>query len=245
MVHKEFVTDVHKANDGFSPTAYKPPSFVWAILPVKPLAESKSRLSHLLEAKQRSDLIFAFLHQTLTVLSQVRSINRILVVSSDPAVLTAAAEDGADILDEGEATGLNIAVNKATRLATDNQAKAALILPVDLPFLTVNDVELLIQSNTLSDGSGNPNIATMVVCPDNKNEGTNAIFINLPTIFNFQYGVDSLKLHLKEAERLGLSTIIYRTPHWGFDLDTEIDWYKYQQMIGVKDAANISTASPI
>ncbi|RIK14798.1 MAG: hypothetical protein DCC51_15415, partial [Anaerolineae bacterium] len=55
----------------------------WAIIPVKPLRESKRRLEHLLSADARADLIHHFLDNLLAVLNETPGIDRILLVSSD------------------------------------------------------------------------------------------------------------------------------------------------------------------
>jgi 2-phospho-L-lactate guanylyltransferase len=81
------------------------PASTWAIVPVKPLRESKSRLANVLTVVQRVDLMATILQRTLRVLSRAQSIDRILVVSADPIVLSMAGERGAMTLDEPGATG--------------------------------------------------------------------------------------------------------------------------------------------
>ena len=59
----------------------------WAIIPVKPLRDGKSRLAHLLSSNERAELTTNMLRRTLEVLNDVTDVFRTLVVSRDPAVL--------------------------------------------------------------------------------------------------------------------------------------------------------------
>ena len=54
---------------------------IWAIVPVKPLNRSKSRLAPVLDGKQREALSRQMLEQTLGTLNQVVGIGGILVIS--------------------------------------------------------------------------------------------------------------------------------------------------------------------
>ena len=63
---------------------------IWAIIPVKPLRDSKSRLAHILSSDQRADLTSRLLGRTLDTLNDVMAITQTLVVSRDPAALKVA-----------------------------------------------------------------------------------------------------------------------------------------------------------
>ncbi len=196
---------------------------VWAIIPVKPLLESKRRLAHILSAEERADLIHRFLAHTLTVLNQSGVVDRILVVSSDERVLATAQMHGANVLVETAVHGLNPAVTHAAQFAADSGATAVLILPADLPFIEREDVVIMVQEC----GNG-PHIA---ICSDVRHAGTNALFINPPVPFTFHYGPGSFHHHMQEAQKQGLTTHIIHNPNLQFDLDTEADWHKYQLTI--------------
>ena len=66
----------------------------WAIVPVKPLRRGKSRLAGILTEDERTDLNRALLQHTLQVLSELREVDEVLVVSRDPQVLTIARSSG-------------------------------------------------------------------------------------------------------------------------------------------------------
>ncbi len=106
----------------------------WAIIPVKYLRDSKQRLSHLMSDDERAALIAEFLDKLLATLQQVEEIDRVLVVTSDPAVDALARRHEAAVLREAEPAGLNTAVERGVTEAEQGGATAVLILPADLPF---------------------------------------------------------------------------------------------------------------
>ena len=44
--------------------------------------------------------------------------------------------------------------------------------------------------------------------------------------FRFQFGVDSMRLHLQESERAGLIPRVVRLPGLAFDVDTPADLHR-------------------
>lgn len=250
---------------------------LWAIIPVKPLRESKSRLSGVLSPDERAELTRFVLQRTLRILRQVEAVDQIMVVSRDPGLLKMARQTGAMTLVEGSRPGLNVALTRAAYVAAAQRATSLLILPSDLPLLTVADVQMMLTganpANGLRPGNGyyqehtnghthlngyhnghspkgngiirpsssgqsNGNqatngqqqtaAATMTICPDHHEDGTNALYIRPATGFTFYYGVGSFHKHLQEAARLGMFYRIIHAPGIKFDLDTESDWQTYQ-----------------
>ncbi len=199
-----------------------PPS-IWAIIPVKPLPESKRRLAHILSANERAALIQRFLAQTLTVLNHAEMIDRILVVSSDEWVMETARLHGAEVLVETAVRGLNPAVTQAVKVAANGGATAVLILPADLPFIQTKDVAIMVAASN--------DTPHTIICSDDKGSGTNALLISPPHGFSFHYGTNSFQHHLHEAAQHGLVPHIVHAPGLKFDLDTEEDWQKYQLTI--------------
>lgn len=193
----------------------------WAIIPVKPLRESKRRLSHLLSTDERADLILTFLDNLLLTLNATPGIDRILVVSGDPLVTTLAEKYGALVLVEPAPTGLNAAAARGMAYAAGAGASAVLILPTDLPFARVEDIDAMIRS---LDMVGRPLLA---MCGDEIDQGTNALLLAPPSDFTFHYGPGSFQAHLAEAVARGRATHTINAPGLRFDLDTESDWLVY------------------
>ncbi|MGH2536585.1 MAG: 2-phospho-L-lactate guanylyltransferase [Candidatus Promineifilaceae bacterium] len=218
---------------------------VWAIIPVKPLRDSKSRLSGILGADQRAGLTASILERTLAILNETAAVERALVVSRDPAVLKIGRLGGALTFGEGDRQGLNAALMRASAIATARRAQGLLILPADLPFLTLADVQMML--NAAGDSVGplraQTNLApAMAICPDYETDGTNALLICPPAGFDYQFGPSSFRAHLEEAARLGLARRIVHAPGIKFDLDTADDWALYQALTPDAGLASSPTA---
>lgn len=196
----------------------------WAVIPVKQLLESKRRLAHLLVPQARADLIMRFLDNLLIVLNETAGIDRVLVVTSDPLVMELAEARGAALLVEIEAAGLNAAVSRGVDLAVRLGATAVLILPADLPFARVEDIERMLDPLTEMTSVARPLIA---LTGDETEEGTNALLLAPPGNFTFRYGPGSFQAHRDEAAIRARMTHIVNAPGLRFDLDTESDWLVY------------------
>ncbi len=208
----------------------------WAIIPVKSLQASKKRLAHILTAAQRSELIHHLLRHTLSILEQTTAVHQTLVISSDPLVLNLAWQYRAWTLAESVATqelshGLNAAISQATTWAVKQGAANILILPVDLPFMQVADVERMATAVQQAQQNGWVQSKGMAICTDKAGQGTNALFINSPGNFTFHYGPGSFQKHIAEAAHHNISVQIVAAPNLQFDLDTESDWHTYQSLI--------------
>jgi 2-phospho-L-lactate guanylyltransferase len=68
-----------------------------------------------------------------------------------------------------------------------------------------------------------------VLAPDRHRRGTNVLAIQHDVPFEPAFGVNSLALHRREAQRLGLIVREYRSRGTGFDVDTVEDLREYQR----------------
>jgi 2-phospho-L-lactate guanylyltransferase len=195
----------------------------WAVIPVKPLRDSKRRLEHLLSAEERAALIHQFLKNLLIVLNETPGIDRILVVTGDAEVMALTDTHGATLLFEATPVGLNAAVTQGVAHATHHGATAVLILPADLPFARVEDIEQMLRPLAKA-AVPRPLIA---LTGDEAEEGTNALLLAPPGNFTFHYGPGSFQAHLEEAAAGGRAAHIVNAPGLRFDLDTESDWLVY------------------
>jgi 2-phospho-L-lactate guanylyltransferase len=59
--------------------------------------------------------------------------------------------------------------------------------------------------------------------------GTNALCLGSAHPFRFQFGLDSQRLHLQEAERTGLSPQVVRLPGLEFDVDSPRDLARLEE----------------
>jgi len=195
---------------------------LWAIVPVKPFFEGKSRLSEILSGQERVVLNQFLLKRTLQTLARVESIDMISVVSRDPTALEIAdCQQAFQIHESGKS--LNLALSQATKSAMENGANSILVIPSDLPLLTVEEVNQLINKR------GNP--PEVIIAPDRWRKGTNALLINPADLINFAFGQDSYHLHLEYAKQVGARIDPCFLPAFELDLDLpeDFDLLKYEE----------------
>jgi len=188
---------------------------ICAIIPVKPFRRAKSRLSPVMSKPVRAALARALLSRTLDVLSCCDLGSATCVVSRDITALDLARRRGAVALAESE-SGLNAALNQAREWASAHEAHAVLVLPADLPLLTPPDV-----ANMLDLGR---QPRCVVVAPDMRGEGTNALLLRPPDALHFAFGPQSFYEHCAQAETSQLALHVYHSPTIALDLDTPADW---------------------
>ncbi len=188
---------------------------VWAIVPVKPLVRAKSRLSGRLSVEERAALSERMLMHTLEVLSAVPEVERTLVVSRDSRALALARDHGANTLSERGTPSLNTALKRATLVAVGYGASAVLVLPADLPLLTREAVDALIAC-------AYPPPA-VVLAPDRRGTGTNALLAAPPTVIEFGFGRNSLLRHKARAQQAGVRLELIHLPALSLDIDLPED----------------------
>ncbi len=190
----------------------------WAIVPVKPLSKSKSRLSNVLSNEDRFALMREMFLHVMTILRDIPTLDKILVVSKDPMVLELAETFKAQTFTKEKPSNLNGAVSRGAEFAWRNGAESIVVLPADLARLESRSVEALLDTP-----------ARVAICPDERFDGTNALLLrNLPD-FNFRYGDESFEKHLGEAARLKTVAQVVYAPSIEFDLDTPADLRRYRQ----------------
>ncbi|OQY84047.1 MAG: 2-phospho-L-lactate guanylyltransferase [Chloroflexi bacterium UTCFX4] len=185
-----------------------------AIVPVKPFAESKTRLAGVLNETERVALARKLLERTLLKLTRARGLARVVVISRDEKVLKIARKFGAwSILETN--TSLNDALDQARRVCIANGARALLILPADLPKLRVRDVE-----NIIALGEPAPRV---VLAPAQRDGGTNALLLNPAHDFVFQFGENSFSAHMGQVTGSKYQAKIYASDTVVFDVDVPED----------------------
>jgi 2-phospho-L-lactate/phosphoenolpyruvate guanylyltransferase len=197
---------------------------LWAIVPVKPLRRGKTRLAGVLSEDEREMLNLSLLGHTLQTIKQAQGIEQILVVSSDPAVLSLAREYGARTVLEDGNPGLNTALQRATMVAQTFSAQGVLIIPSDLPLISKIDIDELIAHAGES--------PVVVIAPDRHNEGTNALLVKPIGLITYQFGELSFSKHCRQAERYKLNLQIVKSDSLGLDLDfpEDLEFFKnYEQ----------------
>ncbi len=188
------------------------------IIPMKPLADCKTRLSRRLTAEERGDLVIGMLRRVIMAIKGA-SIDIFWVVGGDWRIRNLTRNfDGLWIEDFGR--NLNDTVDKSFDRASQ-RGYGALYLPGDLPFLKSSDLTSLIRSS----GQGR----NIVLAPARRDSGTNGILIPPKLAFKPELGNRSFTKHLSQAAKLEISVAICYSEGLGFDLDILEDLEFFQQ----------------
>ncbi|MFN2199398.1 MAG: 2-phospho-L-lactate guanylyltransferase [Anaerolineales bacterium] len=196
---------------------------LWAIVPVKPMRLGKSRLANVLSEQDRTYLNRQLLVHTIDTLKSVQDIEHVLVVSRDTAALSLAREHGARTVQEDGTPHLNVALTRATFVARAYNTHGVLVLPADLPLITAEDIHLLLAA------AYDPPV--VVVAPDRKREGTNALLISPPGLIEYEFGPHSFEHHCRLAAEAGARLEICNLPSLAFDVDWPEDLELLQEQI--------------
>jgi 2-phospho-L-lactate guanylyltransferase len=208
---------------------------LWAIVPVKPLRRGKSRLAGVLTEEERTQLNYSMLSHTLKVLASVPEINHTLVVSRDPAALALAREHGAKTLLEDGSPHLNTALRRATAVAQAYSTEGVLIIPADLPLLTVEDVQSLISR------AQKPPV--VVIACDRREEGTNALLVSPAGLIDYAFGPGSFQRHSDRTTKFCIRLEVVDNPAFALDLDLPEDLELLRQMEAFD--LDIETSNPV
>jgi len=191
---------------------------VYAVVPVKDLRGTKSRLAPVLDPAARAGLTLYMMGRVVTRALKA-GVDAVGVVSPDPIVLGEALKRGATPLAQ-KSRGLNPALEEGRLWATENGASALLVLPADLPLIEAEDV-----TEVLAGAAGAP----VVVAPDGARSGTNALLLRPPDALPFLFGPGSFEAHLGAARDRGAEARVCENGHLSFDLDTAGDLAKYRE----------------
>jgi 2-phospho-L-lactate guanylyltransferase len=187
---------------------------VWAVVPVKGFERAKSRLTNL-DPAQRSGLARRMFEHVIGAISECELIGGIIVVTDSDDVAEAARLRGARIVRDGPTTGVGPAVAAALVTAAELGAQSAIVLMSDLPRLTVADLREL---------TGVMHQHPVVIVPDRRDRGTNALGLTPPNRMPTRFGnEDSFELHCLEAHQRGERFRVHRNPRIAFDVDLPAD----------------------
>lgn len=185
------------------------------VVPVKSPELAKQRLSPALNHQQREVLAKHLYQYTLCYLQQHFSDYDLLVVSEDSEVLAKAESLGCIPLRQTEGRGLNAAMEQAASEVCRLGYNSLLMLPIDLAFLTEQELSQVIQRGKDQD----------VVVAIANDGGTNALLVQPPNGIRFRFGLDSARAHQREAMKANLKFSALALPLMALDIDQEMDLY--------------------
>lgn len=190
----------------------------WAILPVKRYSVGKSRLQHLFSEAELAELNRQLFESTFTKLKEIPGIDKILVVSREEHALQWSRNHGGTALLEDDPSTLNAAITKAQRYVCDAGGGRIMVLPSDLPLMTLKDLYTLI---CLAEGK-----RQLVIIPDHHQSGTNALIMSDPDLIRPRFGSGSFRKHTKQAMEKNAELVVYLNENIQWDLDTSLELYR-------------------
>jgi 2-phospho-L-lactate guanylyltransferase len=154
-----------------------------AVMPVKRLAMAKTRLRGAVPATDHDRLVLAMARDTLTAVLACPLVHRALVVTDEPAAVTALTELGAQRVPDHPDAGLNAALARGAALAGGSPVVA---LTADLPALRPD--ELAAALTGLSDRSRG-------YVPDTRGTGTAMLAAQAGVELDPRFGPGSARAH--------------------------------------------------
>jgi 2-phospho-L-lactate/phosphoenolpyruvate guanylyltransferase len=180
-----------------------------AVIAVKQRLRCKMRLAETLAPAARIQLVRSMLAAVISAAGGAQTVRHVIVVSPErdsvPGEIPVLA-------DTGEC--LNRALTQAHRVLHEFGCREVVILPADLPNITPADIDALVRAARRGG---------FAIAPDAAGVGTNALCLVSAHPFHFQFGGDSLRLHMQEGKHLGLSPRVLRLPRLEFDVDSPAD----------------------
>ena len=179
---------------------------------MKPLSDSKTRLSDRLTPEERANLTIGMLGAVLEAIKGA-FVDPVWVVGGDQRVREEAEQGGAHWMEE-LGNDLNDTLSRAFDLAFGLH-RGALYIPGDLPFLKSGDVQSVLDASRRQ--------SNITLVPARRDGGTNAILVPNNVPFRPALGPQSFTRHLAKAAELEISVAICHSPGLGLDLDVPDD----------------------
>src|SRR3989454_3522864 len=142
----------------------------WAVIPVKGLTESKTRLSTSLQGEKRRILVEALLEDVLSSIFRSRVYETVMLISPDENVGNRFRSQEVSFLKQ-IGLGLNRAIEQANRLATQKHARSLTTVLADIPLVDPGDFKELLSIG--------PSVRKVVMAPSFKG-GTNVMLTSPP-----------------------------------------------------------------
>lgn len=173
-------------------------------VPMRPLAEAKSRLGAALVPADRAALAKGMFQH---VLKAAQDFAPTYVISRDPALLALATQP---VREAGR--GLNAALEQVADQLGGTEPLLA--LSADLPLLCGDDLRAMAALLAQAD---------VVAAPDRAGTGTNALLLARPGLIPYAFGEDSLAAHRAAAQARGLRFALCQRPGLASDIDRPED----------------------
>ncbi|MBB3036237.1 2-phospho-L-lactate guanylyltransferase [Hoyosella altamirensis] len=180
-------------------------SATWILIPVKPFAHAKSRLSSALGPEDRGRIAEAMLRDTLSAVRSCADVNGVTLIGHRSEIADIASEYGVSVLDDAELLGsatkriptgtiadsrLNAVIAGAADTIRREAANYAIgVLHADLPALGAHDITAVIGDMRRS--------PSPIFVADRHGYGTTGLFMPQGVMFAPQFGESSAIRHLQ------------------------------------------------
>lgn len=171
---------------------------------------------------ERAAIVTALIADALELASSCTELQW-FVITDDDDVERSATEAGVECLrDDGQ--GLNEAISSAVSQLRD--ASTLLVIPMDVPLVTCDDVRAILEVAETSD---------VIIVPSIGDGGTNGLFLRPPDAIPPAFGESSLERHVSVAESHGLRTTVLPLSSFAVDLDNSEDIPRILKEAGDRD----------
>jgi 2-phospho-L-lactate guanylyltransferase len=194
---------------------------MWAVLPVKSLDKVKTRLSTALSPLERVNLFKCMLHDVLSTLVEVRSIERVLIVTCDPEVVKIATRFDVSILNDENDSGHTTAVGRAAQWLVSRGAGGLVQVPADIPGVTPRELADVLAIHFAKPGRA------FTIAPSHDYGGSNCVVCTPPDVIDLSFGIDSFKRHMSIARAAGVECSVVDRPGIAMDIDCPQDLVKF------------------
>jgi 2-phospho-L-lactate guanylyltransferase len=201
----------------------------WALVPLKSSERAKSRLAEVLDAEQRKQLFFALAERVILALHESRNIDAVAVVTSSPEVAEFARSLQAVAIMEAADLGMSPALCSALRSLQTVQPARVLMVPGDLPLISAAAVDSIFDTHVSS--------KYVVLVPDRRYEGTNALLCSPPQAIAPCFGDGSFACHLSAASAANISTRVHEIEELALDVDCADDLEYLRNYVLVRSGA--------
>lgn len=188
---------------------------IWAVIPVKAPSDAKSRLACLLTVAERTALVKWMFERVLKAVHESGCFRGVVAVVCEPEMAAIAKGSGADVATDRTRSGPNAAVEQGRCFDGIGLDERVLVLPGDLPTVSCKDIVSLIAAARDKE--------CVVICPDRRREGTNALCFPAKSKFSCLYGPASFQAHVDQTKAVGLRPEVYFNENISFDVDTPAD----------------------
>jgi 2-phospho-L-lactate/phosphoenolpyruvate guanylyltransferase len=175
-------------------------------LPVKLLADAKSRLEPLLTPLERGALTLAMFEDAMDATLGLPGWDT-WVISPDESVLEVALTRGAHAIAEDKPP-LSNAIRQLEEEATARDVGTLAVLLADTPLVTASALTKALHT-----------LGPVIVAPSADETGTNLLVRRPPSVIRARFGADSYRQHLQTAAEAGVPTSVVESPELAFDLD--------------------------